>query len=74
MSHLEYLGSIIKYMSYTSVIKTDRESDNPLDSVEIIIWDEGDKDLRTFFTAGWDGYLRVYCIEGSSQKRLERKF
>lgn len=51
-------------MAYTSttVIRTEKETDNPKDSVQIIIWDYNDRNSRTFLTGGWDGIARLYEI------------
>lgn len=56
------------------MIKVDRESDNPMDTIQSIVWDPFDKTARSFFTCGWDGYVRYYVIEGVSSKKLEKKW
>lgn len=57
------------YATYNS-IKVDRESDNPSDSVQTILWDPFDRNARSFYTCGWDGYVRYYELEGTSSRRL----
>lgn len=61
------------YSSYNA-IKIDRESDNPIDTIQSILWDPYDKTATSFFTCGWDGYIRYYQIEGNSSKMLARKW
>ena len=59
------------YSSYSSsLIKMEREADNPTDTVQQIIWDPNDRTGKTFIAVGWDGYARVYSIEGTSSRRL----
>lgn len=58
----------------STTIRCEREADNPLDTVQQIIWDPTDRTGQSFLTAGWDGFARVYCIEGTSSKRLEKKW
>ncbi len=48
--------------SYSTVIRVERESDNPIDTVQKIIWDLNDRTNKTIITAGWDGFARVYSI------------
>jgi WD40 repeat protein len=58
-------------MNY-QVLRCEKDSDNPIDAVQTIVWDPFDRSYRSFFTGGWDGVARLYVIEGNSTKRLEK--
>lgn len=48
-----------------NLIQIKNQTDAPLDTIQHIQWDIYDTRYKSFFTAGWDGYVRLYEIEGS---------
>lgn len=44
----------------STLIKPEREMDNPLDTVSQIYWDKYDSSFRRIFVASWDGFARLY--------------
>ena len=56
------IDNIYMSTSYYSQYKTDKESENPLDTVSCITFNSFQNVGHSFLASSWDGFVRCYEI------------
>ena len=61
--------------SYYSQYKTEKESENPFDSVSCIVFNPYERNVHGALVASWDGFLRYYeFVTTGANKLLDKKW